>query len=258
VSVFSHSLSLFVAAALLAAASILPATVFGQSFSYTPPRQGAFASGAYQVGNAAQSSIQGVTNSLADQAGTATAGAVSQMAGTASPQDGVTPNSLWPTQGSVTSAPGVPTQAGPVLPAAGNDAAGNTAAVSTAAGPDLPPLSDSDSASVMWSYDPSQDLRQSGQSVDLARHQGVSDLADYRSRVWLEEWHHQLIDRDLVSEDHFWFQARRLDKADFSLWASRLVWAAGPVPRSVPVQSTSVFFPVSTGESQPVTSVSRP
>lgn len=236
---FSRSLSLSVASVLLAAATSLPASVLAQS--YVPIRvPNAFTSGTYQLTQAAQDTLQGTTNAMSNQAGSATTSEMSQLTGSAS-QDGPTPSSLWPTPGS----PGAGSPMPGSPPGAPGQAiqGGQVGVPVVPVGPRLPPLSDSVTATQMWSFDPSQELRQSGQSMGLANHRGVTSLTDYSTRVWLEEWHRQLTGHGLVSEDHFWFQARRLNKSDFALWASRQVWAGESTPiSSGPISSGARAF----------------
>jgi hypothetical protein len=230
-------------AALLLAWACIPTPAAAQSFQVP----GAISSGAARMGAAAQNMARRASDELTTRTANAANSGLEQLQGNAvagsgfPSANGLNINGTWPVPGGSESVdPGATT---PVVPASLPSGPSEQPAHLDES-PARPPVSDTGLDAALWSLDSSQDARQAGQSFPAARMSGVADATDYRSRVWLEEWHRQLTDTNIVSEDRFWFQARRLDRPEFALWASRQVWAAGPLisraPASVALKSVDV------------------
>ena len=88
---------------------------------------------------------------------------------------------------------------------------------------DLPPINDNASSTLLWNIDPVQNLRQSGESSPQARSFGVASVHSREDQIFLEEWRQELLGFGFpLSKINF--EAQRLDRHSFGLWASRLVW----------------------------------
>lgn len=180
----------------------------------------AFAVAAEQAAATAQNQmIYPGVNALANAAGQQAAQGVTSLAAAQGAPSGapVGPNSLWPVQPGQTTTQGG--SAGTTTPVAAAQQAQPPSTQNA-----KPPLDSGEAEALMWGIDPVQDLRQSGQSIKQGRHHGTFDSTDRASQVRMEEWRQELLERNVASESRIFFEARRLDRDAFALWASRLIW----------------------------------
>lgn len=88
---------------------------------------------------------------------------------------------------------------------------------------DKPPMEDTEAKRLMWAVDPSQNLRQEGGRLEKPLSRGFASSAAPADRLRLAEWKRHLLNVG-IPQNKIEFEARRLDREDFELWASRLVW----------------------------------
>lgn len=99
-----------------------------------------------------------------------------------------------------------------------------------------PPADNSEFTKMMWQFDPSQQLRQSGERLERADARGFASSRSSSDQVRLQEWSRHLQNAG-VPEQKIMFEAKRLSKDDFELWASRFVWWEQSVhPRRLDVE----------------------
>lgn len=110
----------------------------------------------------------------------------------------------------------IPPQQNPQLDASGSQ---QTQAVES----EKPPVEDTETLKMLWSVDMRQELRQSGGRFELPNARGFSASSNMSDQLRLKEWRRHLLNVGLPKEK-IDFEARRLNREDFELWASRFVW----------------------------------
>lgn len=88
---------------------------------------------------------------------------------------------------------------------------------------DKPPVEDLTAQRLMWATDPVQNLRQEGGRIERPNARGFSSSTQGADRLRLAEWKRHLLNLGLP-ESKIDFEARRLPREEFELWASKLVW----------------------------------
>ncbi len=88
---------------------------------------------------------------------------------------------------------------------------------------DKPPVEDLTAKRLMWATDPVQNLRQEGGRMERPNARGFSSSAQGADRLRMAEWKRHLLNLGLP-ESKIDFEARRLNREEFELWASKLVW----------------------------------
>lgn len=86
-----------------------------------------------------------------------------------------------------------------------------------------PPLPDTAGLAQSWSNDPVQQLRQSGERLERPLHRGFAHSSSQADQVRLAQWRTHLLNVG-VPASKISFEASRLDREAFELWASRFVW----------------------------------
>lgn len=86
-----------------------------------------------------------------------------------------------------------------------------------------PPVDDTQTKALLWMNDPTQDLRQSGGKLERPLARGFANSSAPQDQRRLDEWRRQLLNVG-VPQSKIEFEARRLNREDFELWASRFVW----------------------------------
>lgn len=86
-----------------------------------------------------------------------------------------------------------------------------------------PPVEDTETQKILWSIDTRQELRQSGGRFELPNARGFASSSNMSDQLRLKEWRRHLLNVGLPKEK-IDFEARRLNREDFELWASRFVW----------------------------------
>ena len=89
--------------------------------------------------------------------------------------------------------------------------------------PSRPPTVDLQAQRRSWENDPTQKIRQAGINIGHGPSHGIAHSPNLEDRILLKRWHHEL--RAVgISDEKIIFEAQRLNKEDFSRWASRFVW----------------------------------
>lgn len=91
---------------------------------------------------------------------------------------------------------------------------------------DRPPVENSDAQRLMWATDPVQNLRQEGGRLEKPVPRGFNASSQPADRLRMAEWKRHLLNLG-IPESKIEFEARRLNREDFELWASKLVWWEG-------------------------------
>jgi len=100
---------------------------------------------------------------------------------------------------------------------------------------DKPPVEDLTAQRLMWATDPVQNLRQEGGKMERPTPRGFSSSAQASDRLRMAEWKRHLLNLGLP-ESKIDFEARRLSREEFELWASKLVWwEAGEHPNLIDI-----------------------
>lgn len=88
---------------------------------------------------------------------------------------------------------------------------------------DKPPVEDLTAQRLMWATDSVQNLRQEGGRMERPNARGFSSSTQSADRLRMAEWKRHLLNLGLP-ESKIDFEARRLNREEFELWASKLVW----------------------------------
>ena len=100
---------------------------------------------------------------------------------------------------------------------------------------DKPPVEDLTAQRLMWATDPVQNLRQEGGKMERPTPRGFSSSSQASDRLRMAEWKRHLLNLGLP-ESKIDFEARRLSREEFELWASKLVWwEAGEHPNLIDI-----------------------
>lgn len=100
---------------------------------------------------------------------------------------------------------------------------------------DKPPVEDLTAQRLMWATDPVQNLRQEGGKMERPTPRGFSSSSQASDRLRMAEWKRHLLNLGLP-ESKIDFEARRLNREEFELWASKLVWwEAGEHPNLIDI-----------------------
>lgn len=100
---------------------------------------------------------------------------------------------------------------------------------------DKPPVEDLTAQRLMWATDPVQNLRQEGGKIERPTPRGFSSSITASDRLRMAEWKRHLLNLGLP-ESKIDFEARRLNREEFELWASKLVWSeAGEHPNFIDI-----------------------
>lgn len=91
---------------------------------------------------------------------------------------------------------------------------------------DRPPVENSDAQRMMWATDPVQNLRQEGGRLEKPVQRGFITSTQPADRLRMAEWKRHLLNLG-IPESKIEFEARRLNREEFELWASKLVWWEG-------------------------------
>ena len=86
-----------------------------------------------------------------------------------------------------------------------------------------PPLDNSEASAQAWSFDPVQQLRQSGERLERPLSRGIAHSASSSDQARLAQWRVHLLNVG-VPASKITFEANRLNREEFELWASRFVW----------------------------------
>ena len=100
---------------------------------------------------------------------------------------------------------------------------------------DRPPVENLDAQRLMWAMDPVQNLRQEGGRLEKPTSRGFKASAHSADRLRMAEWKRHLLNLG-IPESKIEFEARRLNREEFELWASKLVWwEAGEHPNLIDI-----------------------
>lgn len=88
---------------------------------------------------------------------------------------------------------------------------------------DRPPVEDMEAKRLMWALDPVQNLRQEGGRMERPNARGFSSSAQSSDRLRVAEWKRHLLNLG-IPESKIEFEARRLNRDEFEMWASKFVW----------------------------------
>lgn len=88
---------------------------------------------------------------------------------------------------------------------------------------DKPPVEDLEAQRLLFSVDFKQDARQAGEKLMRPNHNGFALSTKSEDQLRFKEWNRHLLNVG-IPQSKIDFEGRRLNRSDFELWASRIVW----------------------------------